>query len=121
MKYPHLFTPGKIGSMTVKNRIVQGPAELQASGYNGEMSDDYIAFYESSAKAGTGLIITAYASVDDEFSQSFAGCQLKVTDKKHTAGLSKLARRVHKYDARVFVQIYMAGRQHPEGCRYRRR
>ena len=111
MKYPHLFTPGKIGSMTVKNRIVQGPAELQASGYNGEMSDDYIAFYESSAKAGTGLIITAYASVDDEFSQSFAGCQLKVTDKKHTAGLSKLARRVHKYDAKVFVQIYMAGRQ----------
>ena len=111
MNYPHLFAPGKIGSMTVKNRIVQGPAELQAAGFNGEMSDDYIDFYEASAKAGTGLIITAYASVDDEFSQSFAGAQLKVTDRRHTAGMSKLARRVHKYGAKVLVQIYMAGRQ----------
>ena len=42
MKYPHLLAPGKIGSMTLKNRIVQGPAELQAAGFNGEMSDDYI-------------------------------------------------------------------------------
>lgn len=111
MCYPHLLAPGKIGTMTLKNRIVQGPAELQAAGFNGEMSDDYIDFYESSAKAGTGLIITAYASVDDEFSQSFAGCQLKLTDRRHCAGLSKLARRVHKYGTKVIVQAYMAGRQ----------
>lgn len=111
MNYPHLFAPGKIGKLALKNRIVQGPVELQASGFNGEMSDDYIDFFEQSAKAGTGLIITPYASVDGEFSQSFAGAQLKVTDRKHTAGLSKLARRVHKYDAKVLVQIYMAGRQ----------
>lgn len=111
MCYPHLLAPGKIGTLSLKNRIVQGPAELQAAGFNGEMSDDYIAFYEASAKAGTGLIITAYASVDDEFSQSFAGCQLKLTDRRHCAGLSKLARRVHKYDTKVIVQAYMAGRQ----------
>ena len=111
MCFPHLLAPGKIGTLTLKNRIVQGPAELQASGFNGEMSDDYIDFYEESARAGTGLIITAYASVDDEFSQSFAGCQLKLTDRRHCAGLSKLARRVHKYGAKVIVQAYMAGRQ----------
>lgn len=111
MNYPHLLAPGKIGTMTLKNRIVQGPAELQAAGFNGEMSDDYIDFYEASARAGTGLIITAYASVDDEFSQSFAGCQLKLTDRRHCAGLSKLARRVHKYGTKVIVQAYMAGRQ----------
>ena len=109
--YPHLFAPGKIGTHTIKNRIVQGPLEMQASGFNGEMSDDYIDFYEASAKNGTGLIITAYASVDEEFSQSFDGCQLRVTQNRHTGGLSKLARRIHKYDAKVIVQIYMAGRQ----------
>lgn len=110
-KYPHLFNSGKIGNMLLKNHIVQGPSELEASGFNGEFTDDFIDFYEASAKGGTGLIITAYASVDDEFSQSYAGAQLKVTDPKQVSMLSKLARRVHKYDTKIFVQCYMAGRQ----------
>lgn len=111
MNFPHLFSPGKIGNVTLKNRIVQGPTELLAAGFNGEVSEDYIRHYELCAKAGAGLIIPAYASVDDEFSQSFAGAQLKVTDRKHGTALSKLARRVHKYDAKVMIQCYMAGRQ----------
>lgn len=111
MLYPHLFEPGKIGNLVLKNRIVMPAMEMLAAGFNGEMSDDLIHYYEQRAKAGCGLIVTAYASVDDEFSQSFAGAQLKVTDPRHTEGLSKLARVLHKYDTRVMVQIYQAGRQ----------
>lgn len=109
--YPNLFTPGRIGNFTIKNRIVQAPVELEAAGYNGEFSDDYIRFYEQTAKAGAGLIITAYASVDDEYSQSFAGCQLKLTDRRQNGQLSKLERRIHKYGTKIIVQAYMAGRQ----------
>ena len=109
--YPHIFTPGKIGNMTVKNRIVQGPAEFQAVGFDGELTDEYIDFFEESASMGTGLIIVAYATVDEEFSPSFAGCQIKLTSPKHTAMYSKLARRVHKYGTKIFAQVYMAGRQ----------
>lgn len=111
MRYPHLFEAGQIGHLTLKNRIVMPAQEMLAAGFNGEMSDDLINYYEQRAKAGCGLIITAYASVDDEFSQSFAGAQLKVTDPRHTSGYSKLARTLHKYDAKVMVQIYQAGRQ----------
>lgn len=109
--YPHIFTPGKIGNLTIKNRIVHGPAEFQASGFNGELTDEYIDFFEQSAKNGVGLITVAYASVDDEFSQSFAGCQLKLTDPRFVSMYSKLARVVHKYGTKVFGQAYMAGRQ----------
>lgn len=110
-QYPRLFAPGKIGRMTVKNRLVYPPMEILGAGFNGEMSDDMIAYYEERARAGVGLIITAYASVDDEFSQSFAGAQLKLTDPRHTSAMSKLARVMHKYEAKVWVQIYQAGRQ----------
>ena len=109
--YPHLFQEGRIGNLELKNRIVMPALEVLASGFNGEMSDDLITFYEARAKAGTGLIITAYASVDDEFSQSFEGAQLKLTHPKHTSGMTKLARTIHKYETKVMVQIYMAGRQ----------
>lgn len=109
--YPHIFTPGKIGNVVIKNRIVHGPAEFQATGFNGELTDEYIRFFEHSAKMGVGLIVVAYASVDDEFSQSFAGCQLKLTDPRHVSMYSKLARVVHKYGTKVIGQAYMAGRQ----------
>ena len=111
MNYPNIFKPGKIGNLDIKNRIVFPPMEILGAGFNGEMSDDMIAYYEERAKSGVGLIITAYASVDDEYSQSFAGAQLKLTDPKHTSAMSKLARVMHKYDTKVWTQIYMAGRQ----------
>lgn len=108
---PHLFTPGKIGPMEVKNRLVMPPTEILAAGFNGEMSDDLIRFYEERARAGVGLIITCYASVDDEYSQSFAGAQLRATDPRLIGGYTKLARTLHKYGCKVMTQIYMAGRQ----------
>lgn len=111
MSFTNLLNPGKIGGLKLKNRMVMPAMEILAAGFNGEMSDDLISYYEERAKAGCGLIITAYASVDDEFSQSFAGAQLKVTDTRHTAGLTKLARALHKYDTKVLIQIYQAGRQ----------
>lgn len=111
MSYPNLLKAGKIGPLTIKNRIVMPAMEILAAGFNGEMSDALIQYYEKRAKAGTGLIVTAYASVDDEFSQSFAGAQLKATDPRHTGGYTKLARALHKYDTKVLVQIYQAGRQ----------
>ncbi|WP_195267687.1 NAD(P)/FAD-dependent oxidoreductase [Eubacterium sp. 1001713B170207_170306_E7] len=106
-----LFESGKIGNVTIKNRIVMPAMEVLAAGFNGEMTDGLIRYYEERAKAGVGLIVTAYASVDDVFSQSFAGAQLRVTDARHTSGMSRLARTLHKYDCRVLVQIYQAGRQ----------
>lgn len=111
MKYPNLFRTGKIGGLEIKNRIVMPPTEILAAGFNGEMSDDLIRFYEERAKAGVGLIITAYASVDDEFSQSFAGAQLRATDVRLTGSYTKLARAIHKYGTKIMVQIYQAGRQ----------
>ncbi|NMM61700.1 FAD-dependent oxidoreductase [Clostridium sp. P21] len=111
MSFTNLLKPGKISNLKLKNRMVMPALEILAAGFNGEMSDDLISYYEERAKAGCGLIITAYASVDDEFSQSFAGAQLKLTDPRHTAGFTKLSRALHKYDTKVMVQIYQAGRQ----------
>lgn len=111
MKYPNLFKEGKIGNLELKNRIVYPALEILSADFNGEMAEDLITYYEERAKAGTGLIITAYANVDDEFCPSFEGAQLKLTHPRHTSGMTKLARAIHKYESKVMVQIYMAGRQ----------
>ena len=42
MKYEKLFTPGKLGSMTVKNRIVMPPMGTGMAAADGEANDQTI-------------------------------------------------------------------------------
>lgn len=104
MEYLRLFAPGKIGNLNLKNHIVHGPMEFTASGYNGELTDEVIEYYEQSAKAGTGLIITGYGSME-EIDSGYS--LMLLTNRKHITTLSKLARRIHKYGAKVIVQVFM--------------
>ena len=59
-KLPHLFQPGLIGSVEIKNRVVMAPMGTTGAlvGFNGTFSDRAIAYYERRAKGETGLIIT---------------------------------------------------------------
>ena len=51
-KYPHVFTPMKIGKLTLKNRIFAAPTSLNWISIDGELTLDTIAFYEMKAKGG---------------------------------------------------------------------
>jgi 2,4-dienoyl-CoA reductase (NADPH2) len=56
-KLTKLFEPGKIGSMTVKNRIILAPLGVPfGSAPSGYTTDKQIAFYEARAAGGVGLI-----------------------------------------------------------------
>ncbi|MFS8631496.1 MAG: hypothetical protein LOD92_10190 [Bacillales bacterium] len=110
MGYQHLFQEGKIGSLTVKNRIVMPPMGTNLAGFNGEVTDDLIAYYEERAKGGTGLIIVEFTCVDWEYGKGFSR-QLRLDDDRAISGMFRLANALKKYGARVFVQIHHAGRQ----------
>lgn len=110
MDYQHLFQEGKIGSLTVKNRIVMPPMGTNLAGFNGEVTDDLIAYYEERAKGGTGLIIVEFTCVDWEYGKGFSR-QLRLDDDRAISGMFRLANALKKYGARVFVQIHHAGRQ----------
>jgi 2,4-dienoyl-CoA reductase-like NADH-dependent reductase (Old Yellow Enzyme family) len=48
-KYPLLFSEGKIGSVTIKNRVVMPPMGTVLCGPDGEMTDHLIAYYAERA------------------------------------------------------------------------
>ena len=50
--YEKLFTPGKIGNITVKNRLVMSPMGIGLAELDGSPSEDMLAFYEARAKIG---------------------------------------------------------------------
>lgn len=110
MKYSHLFEKGRIGNLTLKNRIVMPPMGTGLAGPNGEITDHQIAYYEERAKGGTGLIIVEYTSIDYEFGKA-SNNQLRIDDDCFVPGIYRLANAVHKYGAKLFVQLQHPGRE----------
>jgi len=57
VQFKHLFTPLKIGSFTVRNRILS-TAHLTGFAEGGLPSERHLNYWASKAKGGIGLIIT---------------------------------------------------------------
>lgn len=106
--YPMLFTPGRIGTAELQNRVVMTSFLTGLATKNGDVTDDLIAFYETRAQGGAGLIVTESAHIGPGGHNSY---QLGAFDDSHIPGLKKLTDTVHKYGTAIFIQLY-----HP-GCR----
>ena len=112
MKYDNLFNKGKIGNLNLKNRIVMPAMGTDLAKASGEASDELIKYYEERAKGGCGLIITEITRIDNETGVGTPN-QLSAISGKHIPRLERLARSVHKYDTKIFLQLHHPGRQAP--------
>jgi len=109
-KFPHLFQPGRIGTLTLKNRVVKAPTSTGMSNMDGSVSERLIRHYRDIARGGAGLIICEYAYVDEHGSKS-AHCQLGISRDEHIPGLAWLASTIKEEGACAGIQIEHAGRQ----------
>lgn len=62
--YPHLFSPIKIGSLTLKNRIASAPTSLATLGRGGYPSLENIAYYDLRARGGACMVTLGDVIVD---------------------------------------------------------
>ncbi|MCI9111818.1 MAG: FAD-dependent oxidoreductase [Eubacterium sp.] len=110
MEYNMLFSPLKIGNVEIKNRIVMAPMMMGFGQFNGNATEKMINYYEERAKGGTGLIITEITRVNDLTGASSFG-QLAASKDRNIESISCLAERMHKYGAKIFVELHHPGRQ----------
>lgn len=108
--FPHLFTPGKIGNIMIKNRVVKAPQSTGMNNMDGSVSERAIRNYRDQAAGGSGLIIVEYAYVDDIASKS-AHCHLGISSDEHIPGLAWLAQNIEEMGAVPGIQIEHCGRQ----------
>ncbi len=110
MEYKMLFSPMKIGNCEIKNRIVMAPMCMGFGQFNGNATDTMINYYEERAKGGTGLIITEITRVNDTTGASSFG-QLAASSDGNIPSIARLAEKIHKHGAKVFVELHHPGRQ----------
>ena len=111
MKYERLFTPGRVGSMTIRNRIIMEPHQtgLTEPGENGgRVTDALLAYYKRRADGGVGAIVTELACVD-----SVTGLQslksIRADADYSIEEFAKVADAIHSGGAKAFVQINHPG------------
>lgn len=105
-----LFSPMKIGSCEIKNRVVMAPMLMGFGKFDGKPTEKMMDYYEARAKGGTGLIITEITRVNDKTGAA-AFAQLSVSSDKQIDPLREMADRIHKHGAKLFVQLHHPGRQ----------
>ena len=109
-RYIRLFTPGYIGNMWVKNRIVRSPMLTNIALSDGAVSQRHIDHYTEFARGGVGMVIVEYCYVDDIAAKA-NDAQIGVSNNTQQSGLYWLANAIKSAGARAVLQIVHAGRQ----------
>ncbi len=55
-KYPHIFSPIKIGKIEIKNRIKYASTETNFNYRDGYVSDKEVGYMEAQARGGAGIV-----------------------------------------------------------------
>lgn len=108
MKYQRLFTPIRVGSITIKNRFAMAPmGPLGMADAEGGWNQRGIDYYTERAKGGTGLIITGVTFSDCKVeTQSMPNCPNSTYNSVHFVRTSKeMTERVHAYGSKIFLQM----------------
>ncbi len=107
--FPHVLSPFKFGNVTVKNRIELAPACYMLTTPDGFATREMIAFYQNLARGGAGIITIGETPIDWEYAKGHE-FQLNMADDKVINGLSRLVEAVHRYGAKLSIELQHAGR-----------
>lgn len=108
-RYPHVFQPIRVGNVTIKNRIEYAPiVSNHAETLSGIVTNDLLEFVGAQARSGAGLVTIGSSPIDFDRARDFYGC-LSVTRDSDVAGLSLLADEVHRYGAKLSIELTHAG------------
>ena len=106
---PLYLQPGRIGSLTLPNRLVRGATSETMASASGVVYDSFVELYRRLAEGGAGLLLTGHMYVDPR-GQASAN-QTGIHDDKVIPGLKQATEAVHEAGGRIFAQIGHCGSQ----------
>ncbi len=105
-----LFTPLKIGTLELSNRMIRTASHEGLSDQRGRPSDEQFQFYKGFVEGGIGLVITGYAGIMQ--SGKSALFHMTMIDSDELIPFHrKLTDRIHQLGGKIILQIAHCGRQ----------
>lgn len=106
-----VFSPGRIGNIDLKNRLVRSATYENAATAEGRVTDKMIEIYRTLAKGGVGLIITGAVGIYKKAKRPHL--ILGNYDDSFIPDLKKISQAVHDFDGecKIMAQLLHPGRQ----------
>ncbi len=101
-----MYSPIKLGEITVRNRIVLAPMGTRSNLMDGTISERCSLYLEERAKGGAGLIIPELTAVKEGYTWIPS---MQIYSDRLIPSLSRLAASVHAYDSRIVMQVALHG------------
>ena len=102
-KYPLLFSPIKVGTQTVRNRVFMPPISTNLADH-GYVTDALVDHYAARARGGVGLIVTEVVTVEPTY--VYLPGDMCMADDSYIPGWEKLASAVHEHGAKILPQLF---------------
>lgn len=107
-RYPVLFSPNKIGSLTLKNRAIVSPMTRTSATEEGFVTEQMADYYAEYARGGWGLIMTEGTYIDYKYSQGYT-FQPGIADEAQQESWRKVVDAVHAEGVPIFMQLFHCG------------
>jgi len=104
-RFEKLLEPGYIGRVRTRNRIVKtGAGTFMWHEDETQMNGAVLAYYESLARGGVGLLIVESPTVDYPIGARWRN-RYRIDDDKYIKGLSELTAVTHRHGCPTFMQM----------------
>jgi 2,4-dienoyl-CoA reductase (NADPH2) len=107
--FEHLFSPGRLGPLELKNRIVMTPMGTNQERRDGRLGDGILDYYEARARGGVALVIAGVAAI----TWPEGACnpnQAAISDDRFLPDWEEFARRCHRHGAKAAAQLQHASK-----------
>ncbi len=105
MDFPLLFTPIKLGPLTVKNRIGGSCTTTGGADINGYITEECLYSYAARSEGGAGFITIECTFATDWGAKSTSFGNPRISGRAYYEGQSNLAEAIKQCGARAFIQI----------------
>ena len=107
MKYPKLFTPLKVGTLTFRNRLLSGPNMMCALNPDGSPTDYMVGYYAEKAKGGIAQVTVGDTPVEE---RGFTTPRHPILTQKTVQKWSEVARAITQHGAIASIELNHGGR-----------
>jgi 2,4-dienoyl-CoA reductase-like NADH-dependent reductase (Old Yellow Enzyme family)/NADPH-dependent 2,4-dienoyl-CoA reductase/sulfur reductase-like enzyme len=108
-KFPNLFSPLKVGNVTLKNRIISAPMTFPVLTTDGCLTPEAIAFYELRAKGGAA-VVTVSELIVHGVTGKYYPVQVLIDAPNAKDGLATAARAVKRHGAVPSMELSHGGK-----------
>ena len=108
-KFPNLFSPLKVGNLTLKNRIISAPMTFPILTSDGCLTPEAIAFYELRAKGGAAVVTVSELIVHGATGKYYP-VQVLMDASNAKDSLATAARAVKRHGAIPSMELSHGGK-----------